>query len=84
MGLSQDPSSPNYSKTTSIISAANGVSYAGGFFGTITSGLPAERWGRVMSFRLAAILHLIGGALQAGAVNQPMVQRAQSFFLHAY
>lgn len=74
MGLPMSPTQPGYSKTTSIISAANSVFYAGAFFGTVFISCPSEKFGRVNSFRIAALSHLIACALQAGAINQPMVK----------
>lgn len=73
MGLSMVPSDPDYSHTTSIISAANGVFYAGAFLGTVLVAWPAEKWGRLRAFQIGALFHLLGGILQCAAVNIPMV-----------
>lgn len=68
MGLAGDDQ-----QTTNIISAANGLFYAGGFFGTIFTYGVSERWGRLMGLKVAAGWAILGGALQAGAMNIPMV-----------
>lgn len=60
-------------KTTDIISAANGLFYAGGFFGTLFTSYFAEKWGRLFGFKVAAGWHVLGGVLQTAAVNQAMV-----------
>lgn len=68
MGLAGDDQ-----QTTDIISAANGLFYAGGFFGTLFTYYVSERWGRLMGLKVAAAWAILGGALQAGAMNIPMV-----------
>ncbi|KAH7000570.1 general substrate transporter [Ilyonectria destructans] len=67
MGLAGDDK-----KTTEIISAANGLFYAGGFFGTLFTFYFSERWGRLMRFKVAAAWAVIGGVLQTAAMNVPM------------
>lgn len=73
MGLPMSPAQPGYSKTTSIISAANSIFYAGAFMGSCFIAWPAEKFGRVNAFRVTVLFHVIGCALQSGAMNQPMV-----------
>jgi MFS family permease len=75
MGLSLDPTSPSYGKTLDIQAAANGLFYGGGVFGTLITAWFSERWGRLMGFKVAAAFHILGSALQTGAVNQAMVSR---------
>jgi MFS family permease len=73
MGLAMDPTDPDHSYTTQVISAANGVFYAGAFFGTVSIAWPAEKWGRLRAFQIGALFHILGGILQSAAVNVPMV-----------
>lgn len=68
--LNLDPTS---SHTTAIIGAANGVFFAGGFFGCLLSAYAVEKLGRISGLRLAAVIGIIGAAIQTGAVNQGMV-----------
>jgi MFS family permease len=60
-------------KSTDIISTANGLFYAGGFFGTLFTSYFTEKWGRLLGFKVAAGWHVLGGVLQTAAVNQAMV-----------
>jgi MFS family permease len=73
-----DPTDPGYSYTNTIIGAVNGVFFAGGFFGTLLSGWTADKFGRLNGFRIASALGLVGAAIQAGAVNVPMVPTSRS------
>ncbi|KUJ12987.1 major facilitator superfamily transporter sugar [Mollisia scopiformis] len=63
---------PGYSHTTSIIGASNGVFFAGGTIGCLLGGWLGDRLGRVHGFRVAALVGIIGAAIQTGAVNQAM------------
>lgn len=71
------------SHTTAIIGAANGVFFAGGFFGCLISAWAVEGLGRLNGLRLAAAIGVIGAAIQTGAVNQGMVSqnRAMQLFV---
>lgn len=73
LNLESDVTAPGYSHTTTIIGAANGVFFAGGTLGCILGGWLGDRLGRVNGFRMAAIVGIIGGAIQTGAANQAMV-----------
>jgi MFS family permease len=66
---------PGYSHTTSIIGASNGVFFAGGTIGCLLGGWLGDRLGRVNGFRVAAIVGIIGAAIQTGAVNQAMASQ---------
>lgn len=64
-------------RTTDIISAANGLFYAGGFFGTLFTYYFSEKWGRLMGFKVAAGWAVLGGVLQTASMNVPMVSCPQ-------
>jgi MFS family permease len=70
--LAEDPTSPNYAKTNQIISTANGLYYAGGFFGSILTGFLARKLGALMNFRICATVAFVGTVIQAASVDQPM------------
>ncbi|KAK5204398.1 hypothetical protein LTR99_002184 [Exophiala xenobiotica] len=66
---------PTSSHTTAIIGAANGVFFAGGFFGCLVAAYTVEKLGRLNGLRLAAVIGIIGAAIQTAAINQGMVSR---------
>ncbi|KAK6368175.1 hypothetical protein LTS17_009916 [Exophiala oligosperma] len=68
---------PTSSHATAIIGAANGVFFAGGFFGCLVSAYAVEKLGRLNGLRLAAVIGIIGAAIQTGAVNQGMYLAAR-------
>ncbi|TVY40478.1 Sugar transporter [Lachnellula occidentalis] len=70
--LEPDATAPGYTHTTAIIGAANGVFFAGGTLGCVLGGWLADRLGRVKGFRVAAVVGIIGAAIQTGATNQAM------------
>ncbi|KAE8441595.1 hypothetical protein EG329_004644 [Mollisiaceae sp. DMI_Dod_QoI] len=70
--LEADTTAPDYSHTTTIIGAANGVFFAGGILGSFLAGWLGDRLGRVSGFRVAATVGIVGGAIQTGAMNQAM------------
>lgn len=72
LNLVEDQHDPGYSKTNKIISAANGIFYAGGFFGSLLTGYLARRIGHLQNFKVSAIVALVGTAIQGGSVDQPM------------
>jgi MFS family permease len=73
LGLVEDPKAPGYAHTGTIIGAANGVFYGGGFVGTCIAGWLADRFGRLNGFRIAGVVGVIGAVIQTASVNQPMV-----------
>lgn len=68
-GLTQDPTSSRYAYTTQISGACNGLAQAGGFFGCFLCAWIRDRWGSVPAFRVASVLCIVGGAIQAGSTN---------------
>lgn len=74
LNLDADPTSPGYAYTTTIIGAANGTFFAAGFLGCFLAGWTANRFGRVVGFRIAATTGIIGGALQCGSQSVAMVR----------
>ncbi|KAK5459528.1 hypothetical protein LTS15_003656 [Exophiala xenobiotica] len=68
---------PTSSHTTAIIGAANGVFFAGGFFGCLVAAYTVEKLGRLNGLRLAAVIGIIGAAIQTAAVNQGMYLAAR-------
>lgn len=50
----------------------NGLFQGGGVFGTLLAGPVADKLSRRGGIGLAAVICLIGGALQAGSVNVAM------------
>jgi MFS family permease len=73
--LSPSPSIPGYSHTTTIIGAVNGVFFAAGFLGTFLAGWLSDNLGRVKCLRIAALIGILGGAIQTGSRNQAMVSK---------
>lgn len=67
--LADSASDPGYAHTTQIVGACNGLAQAGGFFGCFISAWVADRFGRPAAFQVAAVLAILGGAIQAGAPN---------------
>jgi MFS family permease len=80
MNLVQDPSDPRYDYTGTIIGAANGTFFGAGFIGCLLAAWMVDALGRVSTFRIAAIVGVIGGAVQGGAVNPGMVSHTSSDF----
>ncbi|KAK5311282.1 hypothetical protein LTR93_011775 [Exophiala xenobiotica] len=76
LNLVPSPTLRDYNHTTAIIGAANGLLFAGGFaggyFGTFMAGWCGDKIGRVKGFRVAAVVGIVGGALQRANVNQAM------------
>ncbi|OQV03232.1 hypothetical protein CLAIMM_08301 [Cladophialophora immunda] len=72
MNLVQDPTAPGYDYTGTIIGAANGTFFGAGFIGCLLSAWMVDYWGRVGTFRTSALVGIIGGAVQGGAVNPGM------------
>ncbi|KAK5189912.1 hypothetical protein LTR96_006117 [Exophiala xenobiotica] len=72
MKLVAVPTAPGYDYTGTIIGAANGTFFGAGFIGCLIAAWMVDFWGRVSTFRIAAILGIIGGAVQGGAANPGM------------
>ncbi len=70
--LSSDSTDSRYSKTNAILGAMNGLFCAGGFFGSLFIGWSSNAMGRKNSLYVALPVAILGGALQAGAVNIAM------------
>ncbi|KAK9452433.1 general substrate transporter [Dipodascopsis uninucleata] len=60
------------SHTNNITGAMNGVFQGGGFIGCLMIGPIADKFSRKGAILVASFLSLLGGALQAGAVNPAM------------
>lgn len=60
------------SNTPQLSGAINGVFQAGGFIGALACIPIADNYGRRIGLFLAALLAILGGALQAGSVNVAM------------
>jgi MFS family permease len=74
--LNPDPTSPDYSWTNTVISCANGLFFAGGFFGALFTGAISAKIGRIGVFQIGAVIGIVGGAIQTGAVSAAMVSLA--------
>src|ERR1700753_1126162 len=62
----------NTSYTNAITGAVNGVFAAGGVFGALLTGWMCEARGRKETMCLAAVITIIGGAIQTGSVTIAM------------
>ena len=62
----------NSSYANAISGAINGVFAAGGVFGALTTGWMCEARGRKETMNLAALISIIGSALQTGSVDIAM------------
>ncbi|KAH7910574.1 general substrate transporter [Hygrophoropsis aurantiaca] len=62
----------NASYANQIEGAVNGIFSAGGTFGALTVGYMCDIYGRKITMNTAAIISLVGGALQAGSINTAM------------
>ena len=60
------------SNSTQLQGAINGLFQAGGFIGTLSCSVSADRLGRKKAIFIASCLCVIGGALQAGSVHVGM------------
>jgi MFS family permease len=73
LGLVTDISDPGYGFVTAIISTANGIFFAGAFFGALLAGGLSSRLGRIKIFQMSSIVGIIGGAIQTDAMSAAMV-----------
>ncbi|KAH8879168.1 MFS general substrate transporter [Thozetella sp. PMI_491] len=67
LGLETDPKAPGYGRTNNIIASAQGIFFAGGFFGSIFVALAGSWLGRIRGFQIASAVGLIGSGIQTGA-----------------
>ncbi|OIW32831.1 general substrate transporter [Coniochaeta ligniaria NRRL 30616] len=72
LGLQSDPTAPDYAYTNTIISTAQGIFFAGGFFGCAFISIAGSRFGRIRGFQAAAVVGIIGSAIQTGAISPAM------------
>lgn len=63
---------PGYPHTANLIGAMNGLNSAGSAVGAIFSCWSADRFGRLRSIQLGAVVLIIGAALCAASVNVSM------------
>ncbi|SCV36687.1 related to sugar transporter [Fusarium fujikuroi] len=60
---------PEYSNSTALLGACNGLFQTGGLIGALSIGYLADRLSRRGAIAIAALILVLGGALQAGSVN---------------
>ena len=78
LDLTQDP--PVLAKgADQIIGAMSGVFQAGAAINVFAAAYVSDKWGRKAGFYWCAFLSLLGGALEAGAVNSTMFIVARLF-----
>lgn len=82
--LNPDPTSPDYGWTNTVISCANGLFFAGGFFGALMTGAISAKIGRIRVFQIGAVVGIVGGAIQTGAVSAAMVGHISRSFDSKY
>jgi MFS family permease len=75
MGL--DPAGPGKDYANSILAAWNSLLYVGAVFGGISYSFVSDRWGRKAPIAVGSAFVVVGGALQAGAVNIAMLAVAR-------
>jgi MFS family permease len=70
MGLTEDKSQTAlYTHSNNMIGALFGLFSAGAIFGALFVGWMCDAYGRKKSLMLAAVVNIVGGALQAGSVH---------------
>lgn len=69
MGLTADPTSPDYSWSNSLIGTTFGLFSTGAIFGGLFVGWCSDYYGRKIALVIAALINIIGGALQTGSVH---------------
>lgn len=73
MGLTTDPTDAElYNYSNEIIGTILGLFAAGAFFGAIFAGWYCDAYGRKKLLVVAALINIVGGALQAGSVHVGM------------
>ncbi|KAL5324740.1 hypothetical protein ACEPPN_009288 [Leptodophora sp. 'Broadleaf-Isolate-01'] len=75
MGI--DTVGPGKGYANAIIAAWNSLLYVGAVFGGALHSFVSNRWGRKMPIIAGASLTAVGGAMQAGTVNSPMLAVAR-------
>ena len=68
---------PGYDHTANIIGAMNGTNSAGSAIGAAFTVWAADKYGRLRSIQLGAIVLIIGAILCAASVNVPMFMVAR-------
>ena len=68
---------PNQSYANAITGAINGMFSAGGVFGALLAGWMCEARGRKETMNLAALITIIGAAIQTGSINIAMFLAAR-------
>ncbi len=73
MGLTTDPTQAHlYEYSNQIIGTIFGLFSAGAIFGALFVGWLCDAYGRKISLVVAAIINVLGGALQTGSVHVGM------------
>ncbi|KAH7928765.1 general substrate transporter [Leucogyrophana mollusca] len=62
----------NTAYANEILGAINGIFSAAGTIGALMAGLMCDKYGRKLTMNTAAVISILGGALQAGSVNTAM------------
>lgn len=63
---------PGYAHTANLIGAMNGVNCAGSAIGAFMTSWSADRYGRLRTIQLGAVIMSVGAALCAGSVDVAM------------
>lgn len=63
---------PGYAHTVNLIGAMNGVKSAGSVIGAILTSWAADKYGRLRSIQMGAVVIILGAALCAGSVDVPV------------
>lgn len=63
---------PGYGNTTDVLAGLNGANSGGAFLGCIVSAWAADRFGRKKAIIIGSLFIIVGGALNAGAVDIAM------------
>ena len=77
MGLTSDPTNSQYDYSNSMIETAFGLFAAGAIFGALFNGWYCDAYGRRKTLVVAAVVNIVGGALQAGSAHVGMFLAAR-------